>query len=222
MARGRPSPLRVLVPMKPLNRAKTRLWADVSTVQLHGVILLMMDRVVRASVEALGQEACHVIGGDELVRGVAEAAGAVWNEDPGHDLNSSLWAAMTSAYDEGCAAALFLPGDLPQASSVGIAALDQASEGYTRPVGVRAASDGGTNALLVPSATAFGPRLGDQSFARHTAAAEDQGTPLVELELPELAFDVDSFDDLVWARKHLDGFSQHLLDWQAWLEKGRG
>ena len=222
MARGRPSPLRVLVPMKPLSMAKTRLWAEVPTVQIHGVILMMMDRVVRASVEALGRDACHVIGGDQTVRGVAEAAGAVWNEDPGHDLNSSLWAAMRSAYDEGCAAALFLPGDLPQASVAGIAALDRASEGYTRPVGVRAGSDGGTNALLVPSATAFEPRLGDQSFARHTAAAENKGTPLVELELPELAFDVDSFDDLAWARDNLVGFSRQLLDWQAWLEKGRG
>ena len=54
MVRRRVPPLRVLVPMKPLDQAKSRLWTDVPTLQRQGVILMMADRVVRAAVEALG------------------------------------------------------------------------------------------------------------------------------------------------------------------------
>jgi 2-phospho-L-lactate guanylyltransferase len=212
-------PLRVLVPMKPLPQAKSRLWGNVPAPERRAAILLMLDRVVRASVDALGTEACHVVGGDSSVRRVAEAANGAWVEERGDSLNSSLWLAMREAYADGCAATLFLPGDLPCVRAADVLSVADASDGFRRPAGVRAEPDGGTNALLVPSLHAFEPLLGVDSFARHRDAADGEGTPLVEVDAPGLAFDMDSYDDFVWARENVAGFADGLSAWQAWLHE---
>jgi 2-phospho-L-lactate guanylyltransferase len=222
MVRNRIPPLQVIVPMKPLDQAKSRLWTDMPSLQREGVILMMMDRVVRSAIDAMGPESCRVVGGDPFVRQVAIAAGAVCMDDPGHDLNSSLWLSMLAAYDEGSLATLFLPGDLPGVSADDILAIARASEEYTRPVGVRAANDGGTNALLVPARCVFAPLLGEDSFAKHSGAAERQGEPLVALELSGLAVDMDTYDDLQWAKANVAGFTERISDWQAWLNERKG
>jgi len=219
--RRRVAPLRVIVPMKPLADAKSRLWTDVPTLQREGVILLMLDTVVRAAVDALGPGACVVVGGDGRVRAVAEEAGAEWQEDPGGGLNAALWQTMQAAYAEGCAATLFMPGDLPSVQQEDVVQIAAASEDHTHPVGVRAEPDGGTNALLVPAACAFEPRLGQDSFAKHVAAAANAGATLRLLDLPRVAFDMDSFADMAWARANVIGFDQRLYDWQSRLHDAR-
>jgi 2-phospho-L-lactate/phosphoenolpyruvate guanylyltransferase len=222
VARTLVPPLRVVIPMKPLEQAKSRLWTDVPTLQRQGVTLMMLDTVVRAAVGALGATAVRVVGGDGRVRDVVRKAGAGWAEDTGGGLNAAVLAAMQAAYADGCAAALFMPGDLPMVEPDDIVAIAVASLENTRPVGVRADPDGGTNALLVPATCAFGPRLGEDSFAKHEAAAQEAGATLTALDLPRVAFDVDSFDDMIWARENISGFSQKLYDWQGHLHKQQG
>ncbi len=204
--------------MKPLAGAKSRLWADVATLDREAVILMLLDQVVRSAVEALGPGSCHVVGGDETIREVAEAAGGVWEEEQGTDLNSSVWAAMQAAYADGCAAAIFLPGDLPQVSAEDVMAVSAASDSFTRPAAVRAQGDGGTNALLVPASCAFAPLLGLESFALHVDAAQRQGTPLAVVDAPGLAWDMDSSADLDWARANVAGFEQSLYHWRTLIE----
>ena len=86
---------------------------------------------------------------------------------------------------------------------------------------VRAEPDDGTTALLIPATCAFSPKLGFDSYAKHTAAAEEAGTPLTTLDLPRVAFDMDSFDDMIWAGNNIPGVSKKLYDWQAWLQTQR-
>ena len=214
------SRLRVLAPMKPLDEAKSRLWADVPAPERRAAVLGMLDRVVRAAVDACDVVggACTVVGGDDAVRRAAEAAGAGWIPDPASGLNAALWSAMRAAYADGAQAALFLPADLPLITREDVLALVEASQGYARPVGVEAAADGGTNALLVPASCAFEPRLGEDSFAKHRAAADEAGSPLVALSAANLAFDVDTAADYAWAKANVAGFASALADWAAWLD----
>ena len=162
----------------------------------------MLERVVRAAVGActVVGGSCTVVGGDDAVRAAAEGAGAGWTPDPAKGLNAALWSAMRTAYADGALAALFLPADLPLITSADVLAVVEASRGYARPAGVEAVSDGGTNALLVPAACAFEPRLGEDSFAKHRAAAEAAGSPLAAVDLPNIAFDVDTAADYAWAK----------------------
>lgn len=213
------SPLRIIIPMKPLNQAKSRLWSAVPALERGSVTLLMLDTVVRAAVMAQGPSAVHVIGGDALIREVVHDAGATWKEDPGGGLNLSVVSAMRSAYIDGCTAALFIPGDLPMLQTDDVVAITVASRNNTVPVGVRAEPDGGTNALLIPAACTFNTLLGEDSFAKHVAAAGDAGVRLAAINLPRVAFDMDSFEDMVWARESITGFSAQLHDWENRLRR---
>ncbi len=200
--------------MKPLADAKSRLSPFVPEEVRRAAVLLMLDIVARTAIQALGEEACRIVGGDPVVAALAREIGAEWQPEHGNDLNSSLWLAMQSAYQGGYNAALYLPADLPQAEASDILRLLDASNGLTRPVGVEAERDGGTNALLLPSDIAFSPRLGRNSFARHREAAAAQGTLLAVVQAPSLAVDVDSAEDLAWVRTHVSGFEPALREWR--------
>ena len=216
-----PHPLRTIVPMKPLAEAKTRLWDDLHLLERQAVVLLMLERVVSAAVSATARGACVVVGGDEVVREVAETSGARWAPDDTDGLNAALWAAMQTAYADGADATLFLPGDLPLVTSDDVLAMVAASNGYAATVCVRASSDGGTNALLQPIATAFEPLLGQRSFEKHCEAAAAVGAPLVTPDLPRIAFDLDTRADYEWAKENVTWFTQSVYDWEAWLDSGR-
>jgi 2-phospho-L-lactate guanylyltransferase len=54
----------------------------------------------------------------------------------------------------------------------------------------------GTNALVLSPPDAIEPAFGPGSFARHVAAAEAAGVPHRVEEVPGLALDVDTPDDL--------------------------
>ena len=216
-----PHPLRTIVPMKPLAEAKTRLWDDLPPLERQAVVLLMLERVVAAAVSATAREACLVAGGDEVVREVAEASGARWAPDDADSLNAALWAAMQTAYADGAGAALFLPGDLPLITGNDVRAVVAASNGYSATVCVRASSDGGTNALLQPAASAFEPLLGERSFEKHCEAAAATGAALVTPELPNVAFDLDTRADYEWAKENVAWFAQSVYDWETWLRGAR-
>ncbi len=214
-----PHPLRTIVPMKPLAEAKTRLWDDLPPLERQAVVLLMLERVVAAAVGATARGACVVVGGDEVVREVAECSGAHWVPDTADGLNAALWAAMRDACADGADATLFLPGDLPLILSDDVRALVAASDGYAGTVCVRASSDGGTNALLQPAGTAFEPLLGERSFEKHCEAATAKGATLVTPDLPRVAFDLDTRADYEWAKENVAGFAQSVYDWETWLNR---
>ena len=213
--------LRVLVPMKPLASAKMRLAPEVDDMTRQGVTLFMFDRVVRAAADAFGAAACRVVGGDALVEEAALEAGAEWTPEQGHDLNSSLALAMMRAWKEGAKAALVVAGDLPMASAADLRAVVEASGGLTRPVGVMAVADGGTNALLWPRDARFPPGFGERSFSRHQAAAAAAGAPLSSVTAAGLAFDLDTAADLEYAVGVAPGFRDAAAAWTRRVQRWR-
>lgn len=219
MTQALPHPLRTIVPMKPLAEAKTRLWDDLPPPERQAVVLLMLERVVAAAVTGTARGACVVVGGDEVVREVAESSGAHWTPDAADGLNAALWGAMQAAYADGAEAALFLPGDLPLITDDDVQALVAASDGCAATVCVRASGDGGTNALLQPAGTAFEPLLGERSFEKHCEAATAKGATLVTPDLPRVAFDLDTRADYEWAKRNVAGFAQSVYDWETWLNR---
>jgi 2-phospho-L-lactate guanylyltransferase (CobY/MobA/RfbA family) len=122
--------------------------------------------------------------------------------------------AIQEAVADGCAATMFMPGDLLLVEPGDVVSLAQASDDYAHPVGVMASEDGGTNALLIPSAMAFEPLLGEDSFAKHKEAVRSLGAELRALDLPNVAFDMDSLADFEWARDNVPDFNQSLYNWQ--------
>ena len=217
-----PPAVRVIVPMRPVSTCKRRLVEEVPASTREALVLLMLDRTVRVVREALGDGACWVIGGDPSVQRVTEEAGGAWQEDCAPDLNATVLDGMRRAYVAGAAAAIFIPADVPLITARDIHALIEASDGYTRPVGVEAASDGGTNALLVPAGIDLPPALGHRSYSRHRQNGERAGTTLVPARAPGLVFDLDSPADLACAREQIPGFAGELIEWEARVTRQDG
>src|SRR5262245_13876415 len=161
-----PGAVRVIVPMRPLAACKRRLAREVPDATREAAVLLMLNRTVRAVTGALGPGACRVIGGDPMVRRVVEAAGGTWLVDRATDLNATVLEGLLKAYADGARAAIFIPADVPMITADDLHVVVEASDGCTRPVGVEAAADGGTNALLVPSGLDLAPALGHLSYSR--------------------------------------------------------
>ena len=208
------SGIHVIVPMRPLASCKRRLASAVPDDTREALVLLMLSRTVRAVLAAVGSGRCQVIGGDEPIRQVAAESGAEWLEDREAELNATVQAGMNRAYRDGASAAMFLPADVPMVAARDVRAVVDASEDFSRPAGVEAQADGGTNALLVPAGIALAPALGHASYRRHQLQAERLGTSLAKAGAPGLAFDLDLPADLVFAREQIPGFASELSQWE--------
>ena len=167
----------------------------------------MLDHVLDAILGTCEAEACKVIGGGSLVRWITEEKRCIWLDEPGYDLNSSLWESMRMSFNQGSRAILFLPADLPKATTKGVSQVIVDSWNLSRPVGVPALNDGGTNALLLPKAISFPPQLGTLSYLRHSQEIDIRGMKIVNVDAPDLTFDVDTPWDLRWAENHVEGFA---------------
>jgi 2-phospho-L-lactate guanylyltransferase len=122
---------------------------------------------------------------------LAEAFGVEVVQDPGRGQGEAVAAALAQA-DEG--AVLVVNADLPCATSRDLLALLGAM-----PAGGMAlvrAADETTNALALAAAWLFAPLYGPGSAERFAERAARLGIEAVEVDLPNLAHDVDAFADL--------------------------
>ena len=177
------------VPVKRLERAKTRLAALLSPTERRALTLAMLEDVLDAGAAQRGWD-LWVVSGDPA----ALAAGAQRGARPFIDEAGSLLEALRAVEAEAPTDDLaVLLADLPL---VDAGALADALAVDAAVVAVRAASDGGTNLLVRRPAGAIPARFGRNSFAKHCWAAGRAGLPLKEAAAPELAFDLDIPADL--------------------------
>ena len=109
-----------------------------------------------------------VVTRDPMVGAMASAAGAEWTPDPTTTLNGTLKEVFRTCWANG-ETPLYVPADLPRLRASEIDGILRAWGGEDQIVLSPCHKGQGTNALLVPAACEFEPRLGDGSFARHLA-----------------------------------------------------
>lgn len=176
-----------VVPIKAFDRAKTRLGLPPTE------RIAWMGEMTRTTLRALaGAERIGrilVVTGDAEAADIAQGFGAEIVADPGTGLNGACRAGLDAAAG---AASLLVPADFLRLSAADIDRL--VTDCPADAIGLLPCKDlDGTNAVLLPPATAFIPEYGPGSFARHRAQAGDRA---VVLSNPALAFDIDSADDL--------------------------
>lgn len=198
-----PRPLVVLVPVRALEGAKSRLGEVLDAEERRDLVVELLDRTVRAAAAADGVDGVLVVSTDPEVLGVAERAGARTLREHGSGLNGSLAEARTRAIDDGAAAILVLPGDLPSIDPPAVVAIVEAAAG-AGPVVVLVTDRHrrGTNALLLAPPGVIPFAFGGDSRAAHAALARATGARYVELEGP-LSLDLDTPDDLLIAEAAL-------------------
>ncbi len=177
----------VLVPVKRLDRAKTRLADALSPGERAELMRTMLDRVL-AAVRSAGVERITLVTSEPI-----DADGAVrWN-DRGLPWNEALAAALRDVVSEPVAAVI--SADLPLLRPEEVVALIEATP--EAGIVVARAVDGGTNAVSMRPPGAIATCFGEPLSARlHAEAAGARHLECVVLDLPGLAFDVDTPEDL--------------------------
>ncbi|MDI1459523.1 2-phospho-L-lactate guanylyltransferase [Catellatospora sp. KI3] len=183
-------PVTVLVPLKPLAEAKTRLRG--AEADHEGLVLDLARRTVRAARAAAGVARVYVVTRDRTAARELRGCGAEIVGDTGRDLNQALSRAAALLAGAGRLAAL--PADLPALRPDELAqALAQA--GPDRAFVPDAAGVG--TVLLV---SAVGGRL-DPRFGLGSAAAHElSGARRLTGAWPTLRRDVDTAEDLAAVR----------------------
>lgn len=187
----------VVVPVKALDRAKSRLSTRTAGRRRSLALAFALD-TVGAALACPEVERVLVVGDDE-VREAVTALGAAWVPDPGDGLNPAVVAGAAAAGGRGSAPVAALVGDLPalRPDELGLALrLAEQVE-----LGIVADSAGiGTTLLARRDGGDLAPRFGARSRAAHRAAGA------VELEAPPGALaglrrDVDTEVELWDARR---------------------
>jgi 2-phospho-L-lactate guanylyltransferase len=181
----------VAVPVKALDRAKTRLAPVLSLPERAVLTLAMLEDVLDACL-AQPEWETRVVSRDEAVLEVAARRGARPVAEAGHTLNEAVRQVEGLIPGTRSALAIVL-ADLPLLTPEALAAaLAEPGSVVVAPAG----SDGGTNLLLRRPPAAISPRFGRASFAKHRFAARRAGLPFAEVSRRELGFDLDRPGDL--------------------------
>ena len=188
------APVVAVIPMKPLEEAKSRLAPKLSQGERQALALNVLEHVVRQASRA-SLASVWVVGGGPVVRYLAERNGAQWHEDETSGLNACLAESFAMAYRQGFAP-LYLPGDLALVDWPEIQRVTSFLREGTDLVVCPDERSEGTNALLVPPGSPFQPLLGPGSFRRHLESAQHQGLQAAIYNSPGLAFDLDTPTDL--------------------------
>ena len=191
-----------IIPVKSFGQAKQRLLDVLDRPQRAALVKAMLADVLRSTTAAESVERMIVVTAEGRAERIALAharrvttAIEVLQEhgDQGHREAATLGIVRAKALGARCVA--LLPGDCPLLDAAELdAALERMHPGRVAVVPDRHGT--GTNALLMSPPDAIGPGFGPDSRERHAGRADRAGHEVAVEELPSLALDVDTPDDL--------------------------
>jgi 2-phospho-L-lactate/phosphoenolpyruvate guanylyltransferase len=185
--------IQVLIPLKALATSKQRLSPAVSAPSRRRLMLHMLCRAAEAA-RTSGVGPVALATSDPKASDLAATLGVDVVSDGALAWNEGLLHALRSIQPPP-AAVLYLSGDLPLVTAADI--IDFVAAAPSPGVAIARARDGGTNALLVRPALVLVPMFGQQPSAiAHARQAAERGIAARILDVPGLALDVDTVDDL--------------------------
>jgi len=190
----------ILLPVKNLSGAKQRLASLLDQPSRTALAQAMLHDVLSSLAAWNHRPAVAVVSSDPFAVELARQYKFEIIPDPENPGETgAIEMATRICVERGVANTLIIPADIPLMRAWELEEiLKQApAEGS---VLVPAADGRGTNAAYRSPAALFPLRFGNDSFQPHLAAAKATGKPCVVLNLPGIAVDVDSPEDL-----------QHLL-----------
>lgn len=186
---------RVLIPVKALHAAKSRLAAFVPLEQREHLVLDMLHHVVTVLQRSGYFERISIVSPDPYVLQQVRYWGAyaVAEEQQGH--NPALHAAALHELHAGTAALLTMSADLPLLENDDIEYLIEAAKRYD--VVLAPSREGtGTNALLVQPPLAIPYLFGVNSLQTYLAQTRRQRMTSTLCISRGLSWDIDTIDDL--------------------------
>lgn len=208
----------VIIPVKPLVRAKSRLSPLLSSeqrMQLAENLLRHVIATVRSVPEIAGT---LVISRDSKALAIAREGGAHTVQESGTpELNNALMRATSVVRGWRGAAVFVLPADLPLLNPADVrGVLDLGQEENTVVIATDERQDG-TNAMLIRPPGLIPYAYGPGSFHRHVALAREAGATVRVYRSEQLMLDIDMPDDLENYYR-ISGNLHHLLEPQETTE----
>jgi 2-phospho-L-lactate/phosphoenolpyruvate guanylyltransferase len=202
--------LHVILPLRTLSGGKARLGGALDAEEREALILGMARRTLAVLRDWPAGGPVMLVSPDEML--IAALAGSPGDAaatrvagllQVGEGLNEAITQARATAVAGGATSLLVLPGDLPELS---VAALDRlllaadaalaANHGGALVAVAPSDARAGTNALLLRPPEIIDPAFGTDSLEAHLRAAAAAGAAVQVVHDPDLAFDLDTPDDL--------------------------
>jgi 2-phospho-L-lactate/phosphoenolpyruvate guanylyltransferase len=203
----------VLIPVKPLLRAKSRL-ADVLTPKQREQLAEEMLRRTLQVVGAMPRIAgTLVISRDSYVLAISRELGANTVQESGTpELNSALMRATQVLSGWRAGAVLVLPADIPLINQDDLNDVISFGQRAKTVVLTTDSRSDGTNVLLSRPPAAFSYAYGPQSFQRHQQLARLAKMDVKIYESPRLMLDIDTPQDYARFQAYVsDGETAPLL-----------
>jgi 2-phospho-L-lactate guanylyltransferase len=187
-----------IVPVKSFAAAKQRLADRLASGSRQSLMQAMMSDVLAALRRVSSLEGITVVTADPLAETVAmgDRVGVVRDtEEAGQSAAAEI--GVRHARTMGVERVLLAPGDTPLVEPAEIdALLERTERDGVEAVIVPDRHGSGTNALVLTPPDCLPPSFGPGSRERHERLAGDRGVRYRVEEVPSLAVDVDTADDL--------------------------
>lgn len=206
----------ILIPVKNLANAKQRLAALFSQAQRTELARAMLRDMFETLAGWPDRPEIAIVTGDPYATDLAESLGFHLIPDSENlGETQAIEMATQVSISQGADSTLVIPGDIPLLERSELAEILRRAPAEGSVL-VSAADGRGTNAAFRRPANLFPLRFGNDSFHPHCAAAQASGMPVVILNLPGIALDVDNPADLEeLARRPGNRHSQVLA--REWL-----
>jgi 2-phospho-L-lactate guanylyltransferase len=188
-----------VIPVKPIERALGRLASVLSPAERRELQAAMLLDLLDACRTSAAVALTFVVTADAEAAELSRAGGArvLWDHVPPRGMNPAVAIGQAEVEDRLIDAALILTADLPLVRAEDLDAIVAALRPGRGAVLVPSRDGTGTNALAVAPPFGIATRLGANSRALHEYALRNAGIECRRLELPSLALDIDTPDDLL-------------------------
>ena len=191
-----PAPTYAIIPVKPLNRAKSRLARALKAPTRAALVRSIFSRTLDVVALVNRIDGVIVVSRDLTILELARQRGAITLMESDSGLNPAITQAAHWAVQRHARSVIVIPVDLPLITSADLdAVIDRAEEERCIVIAPDRHEDG-TNVLLVRPPDAIQFTYGASSFKAHRTQAIERGLLVHEYRSPTTAFDIDVPDDL--------------------------
>jgi 2-phospho-L-lactate guanylyltransferase len=194
-----------ILPIKQFGAAKQRLADELSSGARRALAEAMFSDVLVALRRCTAVDSVLVVTADHGAQQIAGGYGALVLDDEEHGHTAAAKRGIRAAVEAEADRALLVPGDCPLLDPSELDNLIQRPSARRSALIIPDRHGTGTNSLLLTPPGSLAPSFGPDSAQRHAATAESDGTEHEIVQVPSLALDVDTPEDLAALRERLGG-----------------
>lgn len=203
-----------IIPVKPLNRSKSRLSPIVSPEGRKSLSRQMLERTLATLKGVKDISGILLISRDTSALTLGRKFGAQTLAESGApELNASLNRATQVVSTYNASGILLVASDVPLMSRTDIESMINMSQDQLSLVIASDRHRKGTNAMLVRPPGLITYRFGEDSFQKHIAEAREMGAVVTIYHSKTIELDVDTPSDLDLYR---EAMAEYMMDMPVW------